>query len=83
MISKTTRPSIEALAALLCPTTVSAQDNADTPEQGRLRNQSLLYGRSIPDPASIEQCLGQNISGGTCRSIFEPATRAVASIIAR
>jgi hypothetical protein len=33
MISKTTRPSIEVLAALLCATTASAQDNRGTPEQ--------------------------------------------------
>jgi hypothetical protein len=33
MISKTTRPCIEVLAALLCATTASAQDNRGTPEQ--------------------------------------------------
>jgi hypothetical protein len=34
MISKTTRPCIEVLAALLCATTASAQDNRGTPDKG-------------------------------------------------
>jgi len=40
-----------------------------------------LCGSYIPDPTGVEQCLRQNISGlsGACRSMFEPATRAVAS----
>jgi hypothetical protein len=33
MISKTTRPAIAVLAALLCATTASAQENRGTPEQ--------------------------------------------------
>jgi hypothetical protein len=35
MISKTGRLCIEVLAALLCVTTASAQENHGTPEQGQ------------------------------------------------
>lgn len=34
MISKTTRPSIAVLAALLCATTALAQENRGTPSKG-------------------------------------------------
>jgi hypothetical protein len=82
MIPKTTRPCIEALAALLCATTASAQDNRGTPEQrAACTPDALLCSSYIPDPTRVEQCLRQNISGLSvaCRSVFEPGTKAVAS----
>jgi hypothetical protein len=83
MISKTTRPCIEVLAALLCATTASAQDNRGTPEQRAACTPDALRlcGSYIPDPTRVDQCLRQKISGlsGACRSVFEPCTGAVAS----
>jgi len=65
MISKTTRPCIEVLAALLCPATASAQENRGTPEQkaGCTPDALRLCGSYIPDPTRVEQCLRQNVSG--------------------
>jgi hypothetical protein len=62
MISKTTRPCIEVLAALLCPAAQENRGNAGqraacTPEALR------LCGSYIPDPTKVEQCLRQNVSG--------------------
>ena len=65
MISKTTRPCIEVLAALLCPATASAQENRGTPDQktGCTPDALRLCGSYIPDPTKVEQCLRQNVSG--------------------
>ena len=64
MISKTTRPCIEVLAALLCPATAPAQENRGTPEKAGCTQDALrLCGSYIPDPTRVEQCLRQNVSG--------------------
>ena len=78
MISKTRRPCVAVVAALLWATTASAQENRGTPEQrtacapGAFR----LCGSYIPDPARVEGCLRQNKSdlSDACRSVFEPGT---------
>jgi hypothetical protein len=77
------RLPMQALAAVLCATTASAQENRGTPEQraacapDALR---LCIGY-IPDPTGVEQCLRRNESGlsDACRSVFEQSARPVAS----
>jgi hypothetical protein len=65
MISKTTRPCMEVLAALLCPATASAQENRGTPEQRApcTPDALRLCDSYIPDLTRVEQCLRQNVSG--------------------
>lgn len=83
MISKTTRPSIAVLAALLCATTASAQENRGTPEQRAAcaPDAFRLCSSYIPDPAGVEQCLRQNRSdlSDSCRLVFEQSAGPVAS----
>ena len=75
MISKTRRCCIALVAALLCTTTASAQENRGTPEQraacvpGAFR----LCAGYIPDPTRVEHCLRQNefSLSDACRSVFE------------
>jgi hypothetical protein len=70
MISKTTCPSIEVLAALLCATTASAQDNRGTPEQRAACTPDALRlcGSYIPDQRS-------NACGRTYPAAAESADR--------
>jgi hypothetical protein len=83
MISKTTRPSIAVLAALLCATTASAQQNRGTPEQRAAcaPDAFRLCSSYILDPIGVEQCLRQNKSdlGDACRLVFEQSAGPVAS----
>jgi hypothetical protein len=82
MISKTTRPSIAVLAALLCATTASAQENRGTPEQRAAcaPDAFRLCAGYIPDPTRVEQCLRQSKSdlSDACRSVFEQSAGPVA-----
>jgi hypothetical protein len=83
MISKTTRSSIAALAALLCATTASAQENRGTPEQRAAcaPDAFRLCSSYILDPIRVEQCLRQSksdLSDG-CRLVFEQGAGPVAS----
>ena len=61
MISKTTRPCIEILAALLCPATASAQSPGQ--KAGCTPDALRLCGSYVPDSTRVEQCLRQNVSG--------------------
>jgi hypothetical protein len=83
MISKTTRPSIAVLAALLCVTTASAQENHGTPEQRAAcaPDAFRLCSSYIPDPTGVEQCLRQNNSdlSNACRLVFEQSAGPLAS----
>ncbi len=83
MISKTRRPCIAILAALLCVTTASAQDNRGTPEQRAacMPDAFRLCASYIPDPTRVEQCLRQNRSdlSDACRSVFEQGAGPLAS----
>jgi hypothetical protein len=69
MTSKTGRPRIAVVAALLCATTASAQENRGTPCARRLQ----LCAGHIPDPTKVEHCLSQNKSdlSDACRLVFE------------
>ena len=82
MISKTRRRCI-ALAALLCATTASAQENSGTPEQRAAcaPDAFRLCAGYIPDPTRVEHCLRQNKSdlSNACRSVFEQSAGPVAS----
>jgi hypothetical protein len=83
MISKTMRPSIAVLAALLCATTASAQENRGTPEQRAAcaPDAFRLCSSYILDPIRVEQCLRQSksdLSDG-CRLVFEQGAGPVAS----
>src|SRR5258707_7632480 len=82
MISKARRRCIALLAALLCATTASAQENRGTPEQRAAcaPDAFRLCVCYIPNPASVEQCLRQNESdlSDACRSVFEQSARPVA-----
>jgi hypothetical protein len=82
MISKITR-SIAVLAALLCATTASAQENRGTPEQRAAcaPDAFRLCSSYILDPTRVEQCLRQNKSdlSDACRSVFEQSAGPVAS----
>ena len=82
MISKTRRPCIAVVAALLWATTASAQENRGTPEQRAAcaPDAFRLCSSYIPDPARVEDCLRQNKSdlSDACRSVFELGTGPVA-----
>jgi hypothetical protein len=82
MISKTRRRCI-ALAALLCATTASAQENRGTPEQRAAcaPDAFRLCAGYIPDPIRVEQCLRQSKPDLTdaCRLVFEQSAGPVAS----
>jgi hypothetical protein len=77
MISKATRPSIAVLAALLCATTASAQDDRGTPEQrvAFAPDAFSLCSSYIPDPVRVEHSLRQNKSGlsDACRLVLNKA----------
>jgi hypothetical protein len=83
MISKTRRRCIVLVAALLCATTASAQENRGTPEQRAAcaPDAFRLCAGYIPDPARVEQCLRQSKPdlSDACRSVFEQSTGPVAS----
>jgi hypothetical protein len=83
MISKTGRPFIAVVAALLCATTAAAQEDRGTPEQRAAcaPDAFRLCAGYIPDPTGVERCLRQNksdLSDG-CRSVFEQSAGPVAS----
>jgi hypothetical protein len=82
MILKTSRPYIAALAALLCATTASAQENRGTAEQRAacMPDAFRFCGSYIPDATGVEQSLRQNKSdlSDACRSVFEQTTGPVA-----
>ena len=75
MTWKIRHPPVEVLAALLCATAASAQDNRGTPEQrAACAPDALRFCSSyIPDPARVEDCLRQNGAAlnSACRSVFE------------
>ncbi len=83
MISKTRRPCIAVVAALLWATTASAQENRGTAEQRAAcaPDAFRFCGSYIPDPTGVEQCLRQNKSNlsDACRSVFEQGTGPVAA----
>jgi len=83
MISKTRRRCISLMAALLCATTASAQENRGTPEQRAacVPDAFRLCAGYIPDPTRVEHCLRQNKSdlSDACRSVFEQSAGPVAS----
>ncbi len=83
MISKTRRPCIAVVAALLCATTASAQENHGTPEQRAAcaPDAFRLCAGYITDPTRVEHCLRQNKSdlSDACRSVFEQSAGPVAS----
>jgi hypothetical protein len=72
---KTSRPYIAALAALLCATTASAQENRGTAQQRAacVPDAFRFCSTYIPDPPGVERCLRQNTSNlsDACRSAFE------------
>ena len=83
MISKTGRPFIAVVAALLCATTAAAQEDRGTPEQRAAcaPDAFRLCAGYIPDPTGVEHCLRQNKSdlSDACRSVFEQSASPVAS----
>lgn len=83
MISKTTRAQIAVLAALLCTSAATAQENRGTPEQRAAcaPDAFRLCAGYIPDPIRVEQCLRQSKSdlSEACRSVFEQSAGPVAS----
>jgi hypothetical protein len=83
MISKTRRRCIAVVAALLCATAATAQENRGTPEQRAAcaPDAFRLCAGYIPDPTRVEQCLRQNISdlSDACRLVFEQSGGPVAS----
>lgn len=83
MISKARRPCIAIVAALLCVTTASAQDNRGTAEQRAVCTPDAfrLCASYIPDPTRVEQCLRQSRSdlSDACRSVFEQGAGPLAS----
>jgi hypothetical protein len=83
MISKTTRPYIAVLAASLCVTAASAQENRGRPGQRAacMPDAFRLCAGYIPDPTRVEHCLRQNKSdlSDACRSVFEQSAGPVAS----
>jgi hypothetical protein len=83
MISKTTRSYIAVLAASLCVTAASAQENRGTPEQRAAcaADAFRLCAGYIPDPTRVEHCLRQNKSdlSDACRSVFEQSAGPMAS----
>jgi hypothetical protein len=83
MISKTRRRRIALVAALLCATTASAQENRGTPEQRAAcaPDAFRLCAVYIPNPTRVEQCLRQSKSdlSDACRLVFEQSAGPVAS----
>jgi hypothetical protein len=83
MISKITRAQIAVLAALLCTSAATAQENRGTPEQRAAcaPDAFRLCAGYIPDPTRVEQCLRQSKSdlSEACRSVFEQSAGPVAS----
>jgi hypothetical protein len=83
MISKTRRRCIVQVAALLCATTASAQENRGTPEQRAAcaPDAFRLCAGYIPDPTRVEQCLRQSKPdlSDACRSVFDQNNGPVAS----
>jgi hypothetical protein len=63
MISKTARPCIDVLAALLCAANASAQENRGPAEQRAActSDADRLCDSYIPDPTRVEQCLRRNM----------------------
>jgi hypothetical protein len=82
MISKTRRRCIAVVAALLCATAATAQENRGTPEQRAAcaPDAFRLCAGYIPDPTRVEQCLRQNKSdlSDACRLVFEQSAGPVA-----
>jgi hypothetical protein len=82
MISKTRRGCIVLVAALLCATTASAQENRGTPEQRAAcaPDAFRLCAGYIPDPTRVEQCLRQSKPdlSDACRLVFEQSAGPVA-----
>jgi hypothetical protein len=82
MTLRTSNCCIAALAALLCATTASAQENRGTAEQRAacVSDAFRFCSSYIPDPRGVEQCLRQNTPNlsDVCRSVFEQATGPVA-----
>ena len=70
------------MAALLCATTASAQENRGTTEQRAacVPDAFTLCAGYIPVPARVEHCLRQNKSdlSDACRSVFEQSAGPVA-----
>jgi hypothetical protein len=83
MISKTGRRSIALVAAVLCATAASAQENRGTPEQRAAcaPDAFRLCAGYIPDPTRVEQCLRQSKLdlSEACRLVFEQSAGPVAS----
>ena len=83
MISKIRRRCIALVAALLCATAASAQENRGTPEQRAAcaPDAFRLCAGYIPDPTRVEQCLRQSKPdlGDACRLVFEQSAGPVAS----
>jgi hypothetical protein len=83
MISKARHRCIAVVAALLCATTASAQEDRGTPEQRAAcaPDAFRLCGSHIPDATKVETCLRQNKTdlSKACRSVFEPGPGLVAS----
>jgi hypothetical protein len=83
MLSKTGRRSIALVAAVLCATTASAQENRGTPEQRAAcaPDAFRLCAGYIPDPSGVEQCLRQSKPdlSDACRLVFEQSASPVAS----
>ena len=83
MILKTRRRCIVLVAALLCATTASAQENRGTPEQRAAcaPDAFRLCAGYIPDPTRVEQCLRQSKPdlSYACRLVFEQSAGPVAS----
>ena len=83
MISKTRRRCIALVAALLCATTASAQDDRGPPEQRAAcaPDAFRFCAGYIPDPTRVEHYLRQNKSdlSDACRLVFEQSTDPVAS----
>ena len=83
MISKTRRRCIAVVAALLCATAATAQENRGTPEQRAAcaPDAFRLCAGYIPDPTKVEQCLRQSKPdlSDACRLVFEQSAGPVAS----
>jgi hypothetical protein len=83
MISKIRRRCIALVAALLCATTASAQENRGTAEQRAAcaPDAFRLCSGYIPDPTRVEQCLRQSKPdlSDACRLVFEQSAGPVDS----
>jgi hypothetical protein len=83
MTSKTGRPCIAVVAALLCATTALAQENRGTPEQRAAcaPDAFRLCAVYIPDPTRVEQCLRQSKLelSEACLPVFEQSAGPVTS----